>query len=71
MEITYKTNKTVTAIVLAGISKQTKLNFRDFSEMESFSEPRFVFLNIPAGIWIASGYKNFGGLSVLGGGLRY
>jgi len=29
--------------LLAGISKQIKLNFRDFSEMGSVSEPRFVF----------------------------
>jgi DNA-binding MarR family transcriptional regulator len=29
--------------LLAGISKQIKLNFRDFSEIESISEPRFVF----------------------------
>ena len=34
-------------LLAAGISKQIKLNFRDISGMESFYEPRFVFLNIP------------------------
>ena len=43
--------------LLAGISKQIKLNFRGFSEMESFSEPRFVFLSVPTGIWIVFGLK--------------
>jgi len=33
MEITYKANKTI-----AG-GRDIKINFRDFSEMESFSEP--------------------------------
>jgi hypothetical protein len=60
MEISYKANKTVTGRDI----KTNYVKLQGFLRVGVSFRTTVRFLDIPTGIWIAAGYKNFGGLPV-------